>query len=189
MSREPRSTAFTRFDRCTTCSAATPDSSRCWASPGWRRDGDPDIVELIRAVVRNELGTMHVTELGVVGKARPHASAGDKENCACDVMLRDIGLELKGVPVATQRIGHVAIPNVGDLVLIGFVHGDIQNPVIVGRLHNNVDRPPVAKDEEWVYVCPDAKKSGVRRAHFAFRTATRRRSTTTSSCWRWARPS
>jgi len=128
----------------------------------------PDIVELIRAVVRNELDTMHVTELGVVSKARPHASAGDKENYACDVMLRDIGLELKGVPVATQRIGHVAIPNVGDLVLIGFVHGDIQNPVIVGRLHNNVDRPPVAKDEEWVYVCPDDKKSGVRRAHFAF---------------------
>jgi hypothetical protein len=26
----------------------------------------------------------------------------------------------------------------------------------------------VAKDEEWVYVCPDDKKSGVRRAHFAF---------------------
>ena len=128
----------------------------------------PDIVELIRAVVRTELQTMHLPELGVVTKARPHASAGDKENYACDVMLRDTGLELKGVPVATQRIGHVAIPNVEDLVLISFVHGKIHHPVIVGRLYNNVDRPPVAKDQECVYVCPDDKKSGVRRAHFAF---------------------
>ena len=49
---------------------------------GIARGGDvtatPDIVELIRAVVRNELGTMHVTELGVVSKARPHASAATR---------------------------------------------------------------------------------------------------------------
>ena len=111
---------------------------------------------------------MHVAELGVVTKTRPHASAGDKENYACDVRLRDTGLELKSVPVATQRIGHAAIPNVDDLVLIGFVRGDIHCPVIIGRLYNDVDRPPVAKDQECVYVCPDDKKSGVRRAHFAF---------------------
>ena len=54
--------------------------------------------------------------------------------------LRDSGLELKRVPVATQRIGLAAIPNVDDLVLVAFVGGDLQRPVIVGRLYNDVDR-------------------------------------------------
>jgi phage baseplate assembly protein gpV len=128
----------------------------------------PDIVELIRAVVRAELAATHVAELGVVTRTHPHASASDKQNYACDVKLRDTGLELKSVPVATQRIGHAAIPNVEDLVLVSFVHGDVHNPVVIGRLYNDVDRPPVAKDREWVFVCPDDKKSGVRRAHFEF---------------------
>ena len=128
----------------------------------------PDIVELIRAVVRAELAATQVTELGVVTRTHPHASESDKKNYACDVKLRDTGLELKSVPVATQRIGLAAIPDIGDLVLVSFVHGDIHNPVIIGRLYNNVDRPPVANDQEWVFVCPDDKKSGVRRAHFAF---------------------
>ena len=128
----------------------------------------PDIVELLRTVVRAELARLFVLEVGVVTRTQPHASGGDKQNYACDVQLRDTGLELKAVPVATQRIGHAAIPNVGDLVLVAFVRGDVHGAVIIGRLYNDADRAPVAKDQEWVYVCPDAAKSGVRRAHFEF---------------------
>lgn len=127
-----------------------------------------DIVELIRAIVRTELAGRHVAEFAVVTKTLPHASGGDKQNYACDVKLRDSGLELKALPVATQRIGLAAMPNVGDLVLLNFVRGDIHGAVITARLYNDVDRPPVAGDQEWVYVSVDAKKSGVRRAHFEF---------------------
>ena len=65
-----------------------------------------DIVELLRAIMRSELATVHVADIGVVTRTHPHAAASDKKNYACDVKLRDSGLELKAVPVATQRIGH-----------------------------------------------------------------------------------
>lgn len=130
--------------------------------------GNPDIVELLRTIVRAELARTFVLEIGLVTRTHPHASGGDKENYACDVRLRDTGLELKAVPVATQRIGLAAIPNVDDLVLVAFVRGDVHGAVIIGRLYNDVDRPPVAGDQEWVYVCPDAASSGVRRAYFEF---------------------
>ena len=127
-----------------------------------------DIVDLIRAIVRSELAATHVAELAVVTQTYPHAAGGDKHNYACDVKLRDSGLELKGVPVATQRIGQAAMPNVDDLVLLNFVRGDVHGAVITARLYNDVDRPPVAKDKEWVYVSVDDAQSGVRRAHFEF---------------------
>jgi len=127
-----------------------------------------DMIELMRAIVRSELATTHIAEIGVVTRTLPHAGASDKNNYACDVKLRDSGLTLKAVPVATQRIGAAAIPNVDDLVLLNFIGGDVHGAVIVARLYNNVDRPPVAKDQEWVYVSVDDKKSGVRRAHFEF---------------------
>jgi uncharacterized protein involved in type VI secretion and phage assembly len=60
------------------------------------------------------------------------------------------------------------MPNVGDLVLLNFVRGDVNGAVITARLYNDADRPPVAKDQEWVYVSVDDKASGVRRAHFEF---------------------
>ena len=46
------------------------------------------------------------------------------------------------MPVATGRLGAVAIPAVGELVLVQFVGGDINAPVITGRLYNDEDRPP-----------------------------------------------
>ena len=130
--------------------------------------GGSDLVDLIRAVVRDQLASVRVAELGVITETFPHADGGDSNNYECSVRLRDSGLELHRVPVATGRIGLAAIPNVDDLVLVSFVGGDIHGPVIVGRLYNDVDRPPEAKDHECVYVSPDAAESGVRRAALQF---------------------
>ncbi len=95
-------------------------------------------------------------------------SASDKNNYECDVRLRDSGLELKRVPVSTQRIGAVAIPNKDDLVLVQFLNGDIHSAVIAGRVYNDRDRPPEAKPHEFVYVSPDQAESGVRRIYLEF---------------------
>ena len=127
-----------------------------------------DLIELIRAIVRAEQQHLHVAELAIVTKTYAHASGSDKNNGGCDVKLRDSGLELRAVPVATQRIGQMAMPNVNDLVLLNFVGGNVHGAVIVARLYNDVDRPPEAKDQEWVYVCVDAEKSDLRRLHFQF---------------------
>jgi uncharacterized protein involved in type VI secretion and phage assembly len=106
--------------------------------------------------------------VGVVTQLFAHESGSDKNNYECSVKLRDTGLELPRVPVATQRMGLVAIPNVNDLVLVQFIGGNLHGAVITGRLYNDVDRPPEAKAKEFVYVCPDAAESGVRRVYLEF---------------------
>ena len=122
-----------------------------------------DAISLIQAVVRDELRSFKTAELGVVTKVYAHEAASDKNNSECDVRLRNAGLELKRVPVCTPRIGAVAIPNPDDLVLVQFLHGDIHNAVITGRLYNDADRPPEGKPREFVYISPDAAESGLRR--------------------------
>lgn len=122
-----------------------------------------DLVMLIQAIVRDQLACWRNAELGVVTKVYAHEAASDYNNYQCDVQLRDSGLELQRVMVATQRIGAAAIPNVNDLVLVQFLNGDIHRAVIMGRLYDDVDRPPVAKPQEFVYISPDAAASNVRR--------------------------
>jgi uncharacterized protein involved in type VI secretion and phage assembly len=129
---------------------------------------DTDLVGLVQAVVRDQLSAVRVAEVAVVTEAFPHASGGDKFNYECTVRLRDSGLELPRVPVATGRIGLAAIPNVDDLVLVTFVGGSLHGAVITGRLYNDVDRPPEAKAKECVYVSPDAAEAGVRRVSLQF---------------------
>ena len=76
------------------------------------------IVDTIQAIVRNEMRSVRATELGLVEAVYPHADAGDLDNYGCDVVLKNTALLLKRVPVATGHIGTVAIPNIGDLVLV-----------------------------------------------------------------------
>ncbi len=124
-----------------------------------------DALSVVRAVVREELRGFRTAELGVVTASYPHESASDSNNYECDVRLRDSGLELKRVPVGTDRIGAVAIPNPDDLVLVQFLNGDPHSAIIPGggRLYNDADRPPEAKLHEYVFVSPDPEESGIRR--------------------------
>lgn len=123
-----------------------------------------DVIDVVLAVVREELRGFRTAELGVVTRTHPHAAEGDTGNGECDVRLRDSGLELHRVPVATQRVGAVALPEPDDLVLVQFLAGDVHAAVITARLHDDVDRAPVARQRELVYECPDPAESGVRRA-------------------------
>jgi hypothetical protein len=127
-----------------------------------------DAITLIQAVIRDELRGFKTAELGVVTAVYAHESASDKNNYECDVRLRNSGLELKRLPVATPRIGAVAIPNKDDLVLVQYLNGDIHSAIITGRLYNDVDRPPEAKSHEFVYVSPDRAEQGIRRISLEF---------------------
>lgn len=124
-----------------------------------------DLVSVIQAIIRDQLACFKTAELGVVTRVHSHSSGGDKNNYQCDVRLRDSGLELKRLSVATQRIGAVAIPNEDDLVLVQYLNGDMHTAVVTGRVYNDKDRPPVAKPHEFVYVSPDDAESGVRRIY------------------------
>ncbi len=107
-----------------------------------------DVMTILRAVVRDELKTLHLGELAVVTKVYPHAD-GDENNYDCDAKLRESDLELKRVPIATPHVGMVSAPAVGDLVLVTFVAGDANRPVVVGRLYSDESNPPVHEKEEW----------------------------------------
>jgi phage baseplate assembly protein gpV len=124
-----------------------------------------DLVALVQSIVQDSLQGFRTAELGVVSAIYSHESSGDKNNYECDVKLRDSGLELKRVSIATHRVGAVAIPNVNDLVLVQFLNGDVNSAIVTGRLHTDQARSPEAKAHEDVYVSPDADESGVRRLY------------------------
>ena len=112
------------------------------------------LFDSIQQIVREEVGRMRTAELATVQKQHPHSSTGDSDNYACTVVLRDSGIVLARVPVATERIGSASIPAVGELVLVQFLNGDINAPVIVGRLYNDADRPPPNDDGQAILHLP-----------------------------------
>lgn len=112
------------------------------------------LFETVQRIVQEELGRVRTAELAIVQEQYPHASDSDKDNYACTVQLRDSGIVLKQVPLATPRIGSVSIPAVGDLVLVQFVGGDINAPIITGSLYNDEDRPPVSEDGQAITHLP-----------------------------------
>ena len=122
-----------------------------------------NIVEVIRNIAQMEIKKIHTTELGIVTSVFPHASDSDKDNYECNIRLKDKGVELRKVPVATQQIGFVNILHTGDLVLVSFIGGNINSPIIVGRLYNETDRPPTSEQEEIVYKPPNTKDTSLRR--------------------------
>lgn len=126
------------------------------------------MIEVIRKIIEDEISKLYVAELGVITSIFPHSSKNDKENYECNVKLKYKELELRRVPVATQHIGLANIPNVGDLVLVTFLNGNVNAPVVIGRLYTDEDRPPTNKEEEIIYIPPYSKSSDLRRIHMEF---------------------
>jgi phage baseplate assembly protein gpV len=112
------------------------------------------IVETIQKIVRSELQSVRIAELGVVEAVSPHGDTGDDDNYGCDVRLKNTGLLLKRVPVATGHVGSAAIPNVGDLVLLAFAKGDLNQAIVIGRLYTDDDRPPLNAINELIMHLP-----------------------------------
>jgi uncharacterized protein involved in type VI secretion and phage assembly len=50
-------------------------------------------------------------------------------------------------PYAGNGYGAVFVPEVGDEVLVSFVHGDMHEPVVLGGLYNAKDLPPAFKQK------------------------------------------
>ncbi|WP_018416895.1 phage baseplate assembly protein V [Teredinibacter turnerae] len=112
------------------------------------------LFDTIRCIVQEELMRARQAELAVVQEQHPHADEADTDNYACTVALRDSGIVLKQVPVATPYIGCAAIPEIGELVLVQFIGGDINAPVISGRLYNDEDRPPANAAQQMITHLP-----------------------------------
>jgi phage baseplate assembly protein gpV len=112
------------------------------------------IINTLQEIVRHELRAIRVAELGLVEAVFPHSVEDDNDNYGCDVRLKNSGLLLKRVPLTTGHIGTAAVPNVGDLVLLAFDKGDVNQPIIIGRLYNDEDRPPLNDSDEVIFRLP-----------------------------------
>ncbi len=115
------------------------------------------IVDTIQAIIQQELRRVRIAELGVVEAVYPHSATDDDDNYGCDVRLKNSNLLLKRVPIATNHIGTAAIPYKGDLVLLNFDQGSVNQPIIVGRLYNDTDRPPLNNPYEIISRIPLAE--------------------------------
>lgn len=113
-----------------------------------------DIVNIIREIVRDELKSIKLGDVAVVTSSFPHAGEDDGNNFECSVKLRESDLELRKVPMAVSHIGMVSAPQVGDLVLISYVGGDPNYPIIVGRLYSDEANPPLHEENEWRLEAP-----------------------------------
>ncbi|MGB3201791.1 MAG: phage baseplate assembly protein V [Nodosilinea sp.] len=125
------------------------------------------LYETIQRIVQEELSRQQTAELAVVQENHPHADAGDTDNYTCTVVLRNTGLVLRQVPVATPRLGQVSIPSVGELVLVQFVGGDLNAPIITGSLYTDAARPPVSQSQQAIWhLPPDAAEDDALRVAF-----------------------
>ncbi len=120
----------------------------------------------LRAVVRDELSRVRTPELGVVTRAYPREDDSNDGNHQVNLKLCASGVELQRVPITVSRAGWSTLPNVGDLLLVTFLGGDLNAPVALGSLYSDQAQPPVAKAHEIVYLAPDADDSSLRRMHF-----------------------
>lgn len=119
------------------------------------------LVPLMTEVARRELAAHRGVALGVVDAVRTNDGGSGEHHLECDVRLHGSGLVLQEVPVAVGRPGLSAVPRPGDLVVLGFVDGDINGGVVLGTLHAAGKPPPDAGPAEVVYEVPDS--GGTRR--------------------------
>jgi uncharacterized protein involved in type VI secretion and phage assembly len=89
---------------------------------------------------------------------------------ACTVELREWGIVLPRVPIATQLIGTVGLPREEDLVLVVFAGGDLHAPVVVGRLYSELVAPPENAPGEVVMVLPGDEPAADKRLELRVKT-------------------
>ncbi|HEX2739345.1 MAG TPA: hypothetical protein VHM69_02770 [Rubrobacter sp.] len=109
------------------------------------------IVEIIRRVVLEELARSRGSLLGVVTTVYPHEAEDDENNYEANVRLKHEDLELRRVPIAIGHVGVAAPPRAGDLVLVQFLNGDSNQPLVTGRFYHADDRPPLHKEDEILF--------------------------------------
>lgn len=131
-----------------------------------------DLMVTLRAIVREELSRHRGTELGIVTQVFAMGDSSDN-NHQVNVRLRSTGVELQRAPVAVGRAGFSVLPRNGDLVVVAFVDGDVNAPVVLGSLYDSDSRPPAGKEAETVYMPPEDQDSSTRRFYMELVSGTK----------------
>ncbi len=132
-----------------------------------------DLIQTVRAIIRDELTRCRLPELGIVTEVFALDSGSSANNHQVNVRLRSSGVELQRAPVAVGRPGLSLLPRVDDLVVVAFLNGDLNAPVVLGSVYSDAVQPPEGKPLEAVYVPGDETDSSVRRVYLELPSGTR----------------
>jgi uncharacterized protein involved in type VI secretion and phage assembly len=125
------------------------------------------VLQTIRQVARHEIEQRCSVSLGVVKST--HGTNGE-QSYACTVQLRESGIVLPRVPIATGLIGTAALPREKDLVVVVFVGGDLHAPVVIGRLYSEDVAPPQNARGQFVAVLPGDEQASDKRLELSVDT-------------------
>lgn len=123
-----------------------------------------ELMQSLRSLIRSELAAYRVPGLGIVTEVFARDSDSSDNNHQVAVRLRESGVELPRVPVAVGRLGVSSLPAPGDLVVVVFIGGELNAPVVIGAVYDDRSQPPVAEPEQVVYQ-PQDSGGGERRLH------------------------
>jgi uncharacterized protein involved in type VI secretion and phage assembly len=121
------------------------------------------LFDSVARIARHEAAARMTAAVGTVVEVFPADDA--RRDHAVSVELRDAGFVLPRVPIAVGALGFCAMPSVGDLVLVVFLDGDPNAPVMVGRLyHPDLDPPKHAEGQLVLELPPGDAQPAVRLA-------------------------
>lgn len=109
------------------------------------------IIDIVRRVVSEELAHSRGNLLGVVSAVFPNDDAKENNNYEINVRLKHEDLELRRVPMAVSHVGFAAPPRAGELVLVQFINGDINQPVITGRFYTDEALAPLFREDDILF--------------------------------------
>jgi phage baseplate assembly protein gpV len=110
------------------------------------------VVEIIKAIARHEVNRRPWCELAVVTSNFDDGDGPDSHTV--DVQLKDTGVAIPRLPVASFTTGAAALPRQGDVVLVAMPRGDLSSAVVIGQVYSDERRPPVFTRDELAIVWP-----------------------------------
>jgi type VI secretion system secreted protein VgrG len=97
------------------------------------------------------------TQTAIVVGAEGEEIDVDEQGRVLVTFLWDRRAQLRGAPTRRVRVsqpwagpgyGLMVLPRIGEEVVVSFVHGDPDEPLVVGRVHNGASPPPLRLPEE-----------------------------------------
>lgn len=87
--------------------------------------------------------------IGEVTKVFEHTKSSDFSNHEANVRIQHSEEEFRRIPIVAGYSQHARVPQQGDFVIIDFIDGRAQSPVITGFMHTRSDRAPLARSGHW----------------------------------------
>lgn len=110
------------------------------------------LAEVLQAIARHEVNQNPCCELGVVTSNYDGDDGDDSHSVS--VKLKDSGLAISRLPLASPLGGMAAVPRQGDVVLVLMPRGSLSSAIAIGQVYSDQRRPPQFTRDEAVMVWP-----------------------------------